>query len=176
MVKEGGNCMKSKILTPDLASRAVDIVVPAILMTMKTGLAKRSDLHLVIGDPAFLSRDDISYEEWVAMGIAYERSLSDPSHWEYPYQEIARRKAYLSWRYQMPTQHLQSSCPYLLTAGDTIYYGSYYSDGLPVAASGVEPYWDQMFASWTGESCRGLCIHAVQSGQLKLDVGKNFLV
>ena len=168
--------MKSAVLTSELASRAVDLVIPAIQMTMETGLAKRSDLHIVIGDPAFLPRDDISYELWVAIGIVYERSLTLPDNWEYPYQEIARHKAYLSWKYQMPTQILQTRAPHILCTGDTIYYGSYYADLLSVAASGVEPYFDQMFATWTGEACRGLCIHAVQSRQLQLDEGNNFLV
>ena len=145
------------IFTREIAERAVHFVLPSIKKLMELGLLKRTHLHVVVSD--MVHRSVIATEEdWNSSCILYEYSMGDRSAWELPFDKIARSKCYLSWRYGLPTQVLQTRCPHFLAEGDTIYYGSAARDGLAVACSGVQPYFDGMISEWVLEAMRALCI------------------
>lgn len=173
----------SHLLTRDVAQRAVEFVLPAIARLIETKVLRRGDLHIVVANPTF--RSDADEEDhlpgagsvsvrrlWNEKGILYEHSLGDRSLWQFPFDKIARSKCYLSWYYNMPTQVLQTRAPHLLRVGETVYYGSAVSDGLVVACSGVQPYFDQMISGWVLEACRALCIQ----GREALGEGKDGFV
>lgn len=147
----------SALLTQVEAAKAVEMVLPAVQTLMGQGVLKRHHLHIVVLDPAFTPAD-LPVGVWREKAILYEHSLGDPKEWQKPYDMFARSKAFLSWRYGLPTQVIQTRCPHLLEAGETAYYGSAVSDGLVVGVSGVQPYYDQMIASWVLEACRALAI------------------
>lgn len=170
----------SAILTKEVATKAVGMVMPAILALMDCSVLKRRDLHIVIADPTFQptpSSDCPTLREaWDKGGILHEHSMGEKPSWAHPYHRIARSKTYLSWRYGLPSQIIQARMPHLLEDGDTKHFGSAVADGLVVGVSGVQPYFDQMIAGWILEACRALCIEAVAVGAIKCDEGGNFLV
>lgn len=147
----------SGLLTRVEAAKAVEMVLPAVQALMGQDVLKRRHLHIVVLDPAFTPAD-IPVAVWQVKAILFEHSVGDRKEWKKPYDTFARSKAFLSWRYGLPTQAIQSRCPHLLEAGETVYYGSAISDGLVVGVSGVQPYFDQMIASWVLEACRALAI------------------
>jgi hypothetical protein len=149
----------SFLLTKTLVADAIDMVLPVIELCQQNGVFKRKDLHIVVSVPG-IPPGSLSREEWMKKGILFEHSIGDSSMWEYPYDAIARSKCYLSWCHGMPTQILQTRAPWCLDEGDTIYYGSAVSDGLVVAVSGVQPYYDQMISEMVLSACRALCIDA----------------
>ena len=160
----------SHLLTREVAQRAVEFTLPAVQRLIETKVLKRGDLHIVIAQP--FVPDNVKESFWYKKGILYEHSLGDPEKWKYPFKKIARSKCYLSWRYGMPTQLLQVRAPHLLGSDSTIYYGSAVSDGLAVACSGVQSYFDQMISGWVLEACRALCIQ----GREALGEGKDGFV
>lgn len=151
----------SYLLRKEIAWLAVQYTFPAVQRLIETKVLKRSDLHIVVASP--LIPENIKEDFWYEKGILYEYSIGDPEKWEFPFKKIARSKCYLSWRYQMPTQVIQARAPHLLGSDSTLYYGSAVSDGLVVACSGVQPYFDQMISSWVLEACRALCIQERES-------------
>ncbi len=148
--------MISHIFTEKVARRAVEFTLPSVQQLIGANILKRGDLHIVIAQP--LVPDNVKESFWYETGILYEHSLGDPKTWECDFKAIARSKCYLSWRYQMPTQMLQTRAPHLLNHDSTVYHGSAVSDGLVVACSGVQAYFDQMVSGWVLEACRALCI------------------
>lgn len=150
--------MTSFLLTKDLAQRAVELVTPAIRFTMTEGVAKRQDLHIVILNPG------IPYSPLTdfADAILYQHQFGVESEWEHEYAAIAWGKANLTWRTGLPTHILQLH-PQLYHPGDVRHAGSVNHNGIVVACSGVQGYFDAMFAQWIASACEGLCIHNFQT-------------
>lgn len=151
---------KSHLLTQEVAKRAVEFVLPAIQQLIETKVLKRGDLNIVIAiRPTYWDGDEI---EWVRFeeSIVYDYAHTDPSTWEFPFKEIAWHKCFQSWRSGMSTHEMQTRAPHLLEHGDTVYYGSVVQDGLIVACSGVQPYFDEMISAMVLAACRALCIQA----------------
>lgn len=171
----------SAILTRELAARAVAMTIPSLDVMAEDGTIKRSARHIVIVDPTALPQQ-VAFEESdvVRLGdedpefILYEESFGNQEEWTGDYKSIARSKALLSHVYRMPTQLIQQRYPYLLVPGDTTFFGSAYADGLAVACSGVQPYFDEMIAWWVLSACRALAIEAVTTGAFSVD-GDGFL-
>lgn len=144
-------------LTRTICESALNRITPAIEYSIGCDF-KRGDFHVVVANP-LISPGSLAKEEWMQTGIFFEMSYGDVSSWDAPFDDIARSKAYLSWQHQMPTQHLQSRCPYLLQSGDTVYYGSAVEDRLVVAVSGFQPYFDAMVSEWMLSAIRAEYIH-----------------
>ncbi len=154
---------QSFLLTKIVARKAVDLVRPAILSAMESGLLKRKDFHVVIMDPCIRPWEVTD----PSLAILHEESFGNRMQWELDFQKIARGKAFLSWRTGIPTHLIRETMPHLLAAGDTIFYGSAVHHGIVVAASGVQPWFDEMFSGWTADACRALCIGEMQEKVLK---------
>lgn len=154
----------SHLLTEKLADKAIDMILPAITALMKNGTFKRSDLHIVVGYPG-IPPGSMDKATWMAKGILWEHSIGDNDKWAAPFQDIARSKAELTWRHGMSTRLLQARKPYLLVPGDTIYFGSATIDeqgDLVVAASGVQPWYDEMISRWMLAALIGCCHNELQ--------------
>lgn len=149
---------KSRLLKQDVAARAVEFALPAIRQLIENKVLKRGDLHIVIAiRPTYWDGDETELDRFQE-SIIYEHSLTDPSTWEFSFNKIARQKCLQSWRHGMSTHEMQTRAPHLLEYGDTVYSGSVVSDGLIVACSGVQPYFDEMISAWVLAACRALCI------------------
>ena len=150
----------SYLLTYKVAERAVELVRPVISTAMKDGLVKRPHLHIVVVNPAIIpSNDRVLFEQ---TAILYEASFGRKADWDHDYDEIARSKAFISWRTGLPTHVVQQTMRYLVSDGDTKFFGSAVLHGLVVAASGVQPWFDEWVSYMVAATCRALCIDVMQ--------------
>jgi len=117
-----------------VAETAMDMVAGTIIAsTMLRGLAKRQDLHIVVGNSEGK--------------VLASSSLGDLENWEHPYDKIAESKFALTVKHQMPTRQIQGQHPELSgEEGDTFFWGSYIDGGIVVACSGVQAYWDEAYS------------------------------
>ena len=125
-----------------LAKSAIELLTPSIkeLLSKK---AKRNDMHIVVMNPT-LKPWECSFEE----AILYEHSMTDKSNWENPYDELARGKAKQAWCDGKSNVHKHLYSPATLKTGDIAYYGSFDYEGVIVASSGVEPWFDVLISGW----------------------------
>lgn len=124
------------------ARRAVALALPMLEAALRDRAVGESGcLHIVIMDPARYP-GDCGFED----AILHEHSLPDRAAWDADYAAYARDKARLSWRTGRATASLQRSHPHLLRAADTLLGGGAVSDGIVVAVSGANPWFDEAFA------------------------------
>ncbi len=97
--------------------------------------AKRTHLAVVMGIR--------SGTEYLGMHSEY---FGEVKEWEDQYDLIAHDKAVLTARTGLPSRDVQLLHPELLEKGDTKFWGSAIVGNIIVACSGVEPYFDEMFA------------------------------
>lgn len=135
----------SYVLDEELVKLAVRIVRPAINSLLGSTITDgRSHLHLVVLKPG---SEDILYEE----------SFGYRSAWEHPYDAIACGKARLCQRTGMVARNVQRDAPWLYEKGDTCFVGGVIENGLVVAASGVQDYFDEMISWMVLSAIQGLC-------------------
>lgn len=136
----------SYFLTRYLAKKSVDIVRSAIEDLLGSELTgRRPNLHLVIIGP---DSDEILWEE--SFG-------GDQSTWQRPYDEIARSKAGIVKRTGMTLRTLEKDAPWLYQKGDTRYVGGVTENGLVIAASGLQDYFDEMISRMVLSAIQALC-------------------
>lgn len=97
-------------------------------------------LHIVLMDPG-RPPGTSTFEQ----AIVLEHSIGEPARWDADYAKFARAKALLSWRHQMDGHVLQARHPQWLQAGDTMLWGGVCLDGIVVATSGAQPWYDEAF-------------------------------
>lgn len=125
-----------------ITESAISLLEPSIAKLLSEK-AKRMDMHIVVMDP--LKKPwDVPFEE----AILLEKSLSDKSQWERPFDEYARAKAKQAWRDGSDNMSKQLLAPATLASGDIAHYGSFEYQGVIVAASGVEPWFDVLVSGW----------------------------
>ena len=103
--------------------------------------------------------------------VLFEQAFGDKDDWDHDYMGIALAKARLTRKYELPTQILIERRPYLLKAHDVRWFGSAFKDGIVVAASGVQPWFDQAISEMVASMCQGLCINAMREEILKQTTG-----
>jgi hypothetical protein len=107
--------------------------------------------------------------------ILYEHAVGDRERWDADYRGFALAKARIAWRTGMDSHIVQEQRPYLLEAGDTVLWGSVAMDGIVVAASGADAWWDEAFAGAVALCLRAEAKAAVareRSRSLFLDTGR----
>lgn len=150
----------SAILTKQLAEAVIPYVADIHERLWKTKLLKRDDLHMIIMDPAKpFGTQECDFED----AILVEHSFSPPRAWEHPYRDIARAKAKATWRTGVPTRIIRECMPHLLAQGDTRYGGSVNLDGLIVAASGVQPWYDEAMSGIAANLLKAAVIEHMQT-------------
>lgn len=138
------------------ASRAIDIVMPAIAAAMAdTRFGESGCLHIVVMDPARRPGSCRFEEE-----ILCERSLGRPESWDADYAGMARAKARLGWAHGSGTHDIQACRPHLLQHGDTLLWGGACLDGIVVAMSGFHPWYDEGFSCAIAACLRALAREA----------------
>ena len=136
-----------QLLTTKIAKTAIDIVTPTIQHMMDGGLVKRPHLYIVV--PVLRSAEEFKI---LAVGM-----FGDKKDWAHPYDLIAKSKAEISWRTGHSSSYIHHCAPHLLHSEDTRFWGSDVLDEMVAACSGVQPYFDEMFAAMVNRAMLALC-------------------
>ena len=122
-------------------------VLPGIQLAMRDLHVNRKHLHVVALNPC------VPYSDTAELPILFEYSIGNRSEWEQwngkTFDDFARAKAMMSWRTGKPSREVVLTSPQLLIPGDTALWGSAVIDGVICGVSGVQPYFDEMFARMT---------------------------
>jgi hypothetical protein len=130
-----------RIVDQDAAQAAVDLALPTISRAMTDPAAGDSGcLHIVVMDPLALPGSG-GFE----VAVLYEHSVNR-ENWDADYAGFARAKAELSWRTRLDSHAVQALHPQLLAPGDTLLWGGVCLDGLVIAVSGMQPWYDEALA------------------------------
>jgi len=149
------------------AEKAVGLALPMIQEAMKQKEVGESGfLYIVVMDP-LRGPAVSSFEE----AILYEYAVGDRSKWDADYAGFARAKARVSWRNGMDGHMVQELRPQLLAAGDTVLWGSVVVDGITVAVSGANPWYDEAFAGTVA-----MCLRAVAKAGVVQARSKNLFL
>ncbi len=148
----------SAILTKELVKKALPIITGAHELFWDMDLLKRKDLHMVIMDPG-KPYGTCGFKE----AMLFEHSFTPPKYWEHPYAGIARQKASVTWRTGHPSRIVRECMPHLLAAGESRYGGSVNVDGLVVAASGVQPWYDEALSGIAAHVLKGVANEYMQT-------------
>lgn len=125
-----------------LAAESVELCLPSIKKLLKER-AKRQDMHIVIMDPRYKA-----WEKNFEDSVLYEYSLGDKASWSVDFQSVALQKAEQSWRVGHSNMYTHLFAPASLRVGDVAFYGSFDHNGIIVAASGVESWFDVLVSGW----------------------------
>lgn len=137
-----------------MAEKAVGVTRMLFAGMLQENFLVRNALHVVVLDPTKHFDPNGFYA-----AILYEESFGAPrEEWERPFDEIARGKALVSWRDGKNSHLVQQEYPYLYNEGDIKFGGGVSRDGIVVGVSGVQWYFDQMFAEVTVSACKALSI------------------
>jgi hypothetical protein len=134
------------------AERAVRMNLPMITAAMKDSEVCGSGfLYIVVMDPA-LRPHNAAFKD----AVLYEHAVGDRDKWDADYGEFARAKARVAWRTGMDGHKVQELYPHLLTARDTVLWGSVVLDDIVVGVSGAHPWYDEAFATAIAACLRAL--------------------
>ncbi|HYD80448.1 MAG TPA: hypothetical protein VEC06_11620 [Paucimonas sp.] len=149
------------------AERAVRMSLPMITEAMKDSeICGSGFLYIVVMDPA-LNPSNATFRD----AILYEHAIGDRDRWDADYGEFARAKARVAWRTGMDGHMVQELRPYLLTAKDTVLWGSVVVDGIVVSASGAQPWYDEAFAGAVA-----MCLRALAKAGIEKERGKSLFL
>jgi len=142
----------SYFIDRNAAEKAVGLSLPLIrdAMTLKE-VGESGFLYIVVMDP-MLGPHVSSFEE----AILYEYAVGDRTKWDADYAAFARAKARVAWRTGLDGHMVQELRPHMLTAQDTVLWGSVVVDGIVVAVSGANPWYDEAFAGTVA-----MCLRAI---------------
>jgi hypothetical protein len=134
------------------AQRAVQMTLPMIEPAMREpGVCGSGFLVIVVMDPA-LRPGDCPFDE----AVLYEHTLGDRAKWDADYAAFARGKARLSWQHRIGSAELQATRAHVLREGESMLWGSVCLDGIVVAVSGAESWWDESFATAVAANLRAI--------------------
>ena len=149
------------------AVMAVEMSLPMITEAMKRhDVGEGGFLYVVIMNPA-LTPLYSSFED----AVLYEYALGDRDKWDADYAAFAHAKARVAWRTGMDGHVVQELRPYLLTAKDTVLWGSVVLDGIVVSASGAYPWYDEAFAGTVA-----MCLRAISKAGVHAERGKHLFL
>jgi len=157
----------SYLIDRHAAEKAVGLSLPMIHEAMKLKEVGESGfLYIVIMDP-LRSPHNASFEE----AILYEHAVGDRSKWDADYAGFARAKARVAWRTGMDSHLVQELRPYMLQPGDTVLWGSAIVDGITVAVSGANPWYDEAFAGTVA-----MCLRAIAKAGIAQERSKGLFL
>jgi len=138
-------------LTAKQAGEAFDAFVrPSIQHAINKENVNKSHMHVVVLQPG------VPYVEGADLPILFEVSFGEMEDWEVKsYKECAYGKARLSWRTGLSSREVVLTKPHLLLPGDCRLWGSSVYGGVVTGISGVQPFFDEMFATMTSSAMVG---------------------
>ncbi len=129
------------LLTAALAREAIDKVLPMLeAAAQDREVCGMGFLAVAILDP---SRQPA--ETPFADALLLEHAVGDETQWDADYGAFAREKARLCWQTGLDSRILQAQ-PHLLRRGDSPLWGAVNLEGIVVAVSGAQPWYDEAFA------------------------------
>lgn len=157
----------SYFINRQTAEKAVQMSLPLIHEAMKLKEVGESGfLYIVVMDP-LLTPATSSFEE----AILYEHAVGDRERWDADYASFARAKARVAWRTGLDGHTVQELKPHLLTARDTVLWGSIVLDGITVGVSGANPWYDEAFAGTVA-----MCLRALAKAGIAEERSKNLFL
>lgn len=156
-----------------ITKEAVDFIRPMIerLLSEK---AKRQCIHILVLRPDVYSCHvfDSKKSQTFDAAIMYEESIGDFSKAEKDYAAIARSKAEVAfYSKSVIANGLVAVNPMLLVSdlmkAATPFLGAFNLNGLIVAASGVEPEFDQLVSAWAAYTINQLTQNYITKAQTK---------
>ncbi|RZT42483.1 hypothetical protein [Cupriavidus agavae] len=130
------------LLDADAARRAVALALPMLVASLDDRAVGESGcMHVVVMDPG-KAVGQYRFED----AILYEHSLPSRGRWDADYAHYARGKARLTWRTGIDSGQVAASAAHLLCDGDMLLAGAVAQDGIVVAASGANGWYDEAFA------------------------------
>lgn len=157
----------SHFIDRQAAEEAVSMALPLIIEAMKRKEVGESGfLYLIVMDPVRTPANS-SFEE----AVLYEYSVGDREKWDADYAGFARAKAKVAWKTGMDSHMVQELHPYLLSAGDTVLWGSIVLDGIVVSASGAHPWYDEAFAGTVA-----FCLRSIAKARATSARGRNLFL
>lgn len=145
------------------AEKAVRMSLPMIVEAMQDNEVCGSGfLYIVVMDPA-LNPSNATFKD----AILYEHAIGDKDQWDADYGEFARAKARVAWRTGMDGHKVQELQPHMLTARDTVLWGSVVIDGIVVGVSGAHPWYDEAFAGTVAVCLRALAKAGINEQRAK---------
>lgn len=139
-----------KYLTEEVAKRAVAVAYHAVADNESPIRldVKGPHCHVVVLVPAMedARADDFpSYPNYPLRPVViYEQSFGHTEEWEHEYNNIARCKALQLWTDRNDNQ--AGVTPHLLFPSDTPFWGGVKREGIVVACSGVQPWFDKLIS------------------------------
>lgn len=134
------------------AKAAVQYSLPTITAAMQDkNVGESGFLYIVVMNPA-RPPQMAAFEE----AILYEHAIGDREQWDADYANFARKKAQVAWKHGMDSHAVQELHPYLLSAGDTVLWGSTALGGIVVGVSGANPWFDEAIAGTVAMWLRAL--------------------
>ncbi|GAA5236941.1 hypothetical protein FOZ76_18080 [Verticiella sediminum] len=141
---------------PHAAREAVEMALPLMERAIQDVRVGQSGfLYIVVMNPLACPQQH-AFEA----AILYEHALGDQGAWDADYAGFARAKALVHWRTGMDSHAVQTRAPHLLAPGDTTLWGSAELDGIVVAVSGANAWYDEAFAGIVAH-----CLRAVARGR-----------
>lgn len=152
----GQEMLMPRFLTWQVASEAVERILQCVRTTEEGDVfsrLKRRCFHVVVLVPS-MPDDRPDYDDYpnypLEPCILYENSFGKPA-WERDYEDIAMCKALQLW--QGRNNGACNIQPHLLFPGDVPFYGGVAREGIVVACSGVQPWFDRMIAGMVADMC-----------------------
>lgn len=155
---------RPKFLTEKMAEEAVHRVWHSVLNDASIHFQpKRKSCHIVVLVPEMETPDepDImdNYPNYPVRPIVlFEESFGNKEEWTADYDDIARCKAYKLW--QGMNDGRTDILPHLMYSGDCPFWGGVKRDGIVVACSGVESYFDRMISGMVADMLIAGAYHA----------------
>ncbi len=150
---------ESVYLTEARAKRAVELATPAILKMMEAGITSNKWIRIVV----------LGMEGQIIHEANVGPDVGTAGKWLEQSTEFARGKAAIHWRTGKPSIEAQARRPHALIVGDTIHGGSAAYEGIVVAASGVQGYFDEAISGMVAAILWGLCMDAQAAYMGKAD-------
>jgi hypothetical protein len=145
-------------LTKARAQRALELAEPSIVALMQSVTSKKA-VHVII-----LGVDGtIIHEQNIGPDAEADKQRLVTS------TEVARSKAQIHFRTGRPSAEVQSRRPHSLLVGDTIWGGSADHEGIIVACSGVQGFYDETICGIVASILWGLCVDAQSAHMGKPD-------
>ncbi|ANN76167.1 hypothetical protein [Bordetella flabilis] len=124
------------------AQQALQLVMPMIEAAMgNREVGESGFLYIVVMNPV-LCPWEADFED----AILLEHAVGDRERWDADYAAYARAKARSTWLAGRDTHGLSAVSPHLLRVGDAGVWGSAVVDGIVVATSGVNAWYDEAFS------------------------------
>lgn len=165
-------------LTRERAEDAVGRAGEMFLETAEDKVVKRGHFAAVVLDPTVRFRpmdsEEAEWADFITNAVLYIRRFGHIDEWQHDYDYIALSKAFLSWRWGLPSRRIQHEFAYLCEGHDTVYGGSIVDEGgLIVACSGVDSEHDEGFATVIMGLCKSFAQHSAEHYR-KVNPNDNF--